>query len=396
MSKCKDYRVCHISTMRNFGGVECMLADLLIHAESSGVDHSIISISSDADVVATIRKAGVKYYEPHRLFRLDISIVFKMAVWLKKEKIDVVHVYNASASIWGGIAARLAGVAVLVCGEHGTIWNSKPPIFWLYRLIYKNSSAIIANSKACKKLIVHRMKVSEDKVTVVYNAIPEFEPAVSSRNPYKKNDVEVIVGSVGRLVPVKNFTTFIKAAAIIAEKNRNVRFVLIGGGEEESKLRELVRECDLDKVVYLSGWKKDAKLQIPYFDIFVSTSIREPFGNVLIEAALSKVPCIAPCVDGIPEAVVENDGGIIIDPTVTVSSRQAQRLPKKIVIRDRVCSPLQLDPNILADAVLRLVGDPEMRGKLAGVAYDRAKGSFTLKKYQRGLECIYRRCLFGS
>ena len=101
-----------------------------------------------------------------------------------------------------------------------------------------------------------------------------------------------VFGAVGRLVPVKNFDTLIRAMGLIVPKYPETKLVIIGDGRDKSKLELMVRELGLEKNTILAGWKEEAFLYVKAFDVFVIPSLSEGTPLVLLEAMSGKVPAI--------------------------------------------------------------------------------------------------------
>jgi glycosyltransferase involved in cell wall biosynthesis len=170
----------------------------------------------------------------------------------------------------------------------------------------------------------------------------------------------------------------------------------VGGGPQESRLKELIQELGIQDRFLMTGWRADAREIIQVFDIFVSTSIRESFGNGLIEAALAGKPVIAPRVDGIPEAVIDQATGLLLTPTGSFESRKddsSSPVPEKVLIDDKFEPPRSLNPHQLADRILYLLQKPVLRNELGRAARRRASIKFSMKRYITDLENIYMELL---
>ena len=147
----KPVRICHVSTMTQLGGVELILSDFLTHTEQAVHQHSLLTTSSNPDVMERIKEKGVLHFQPTRHFHYDFRSLFQMAGWLRQQNVQIVHGYNAVGNTWGYLAALLARTPVFVAGEHGTVWSVKNFYYWINRLVYKFSSLVITNSEASKK-----------------------------------------------------------------------------------------------------------------------------------------------------------------------------------------------------------------------------------------------------
>jgi glycosyltransferase involved in cell wall biosynthesis len=288
----------------------------------------------------------------------------------------------------------MAGNSILITGEHGTIWDAHPPMMWLDYWAHQRSKLVICNSHASAKMLTSKYNISPKKIKVVYNAIAKI-PKVHSKKiriQLGVSDDVFIIGSIGRLDTSKDYATYVDAAKIILKKRHDAVFVLIGGGPLEGELKDYISASGLNERFLMMGWREDARALLQGFDIFVSTSIRESFGNVLIEAALCQIPVIAPAVDGIPEAVLHEKTGILLPPTRTVRknlSPNAGGLPKYVVMDGQLQPPRSLNPELLANSILALLNNPDLRFQYGTQASERAKKLFSLNRYVSELESIY-------
>jgi glycosyltransferase involved in cell wall biosynthesis len=389
----KELRVCHVATMTNWGGVEKMLVDVLTHADQKRTRHFLLSTSSIPEVIAPIRQAGVPTFQPRRYFHYDPNAILQMARWMRSQGVHVVHSYNAFANSWANLTALLARVPVFISSERGTVWWIRPPMAWLDRWAHERADAVIANSRASATMLQLRYNVPTQKIHVVHNAVP----------PLPKADIEqiraglgigkkLVVGSVGRLDTPKDFATLIDAAALVLKDRQDVCFILVGGGPLESELRERILESGIRDGFILTDWRVDARTLIQVFDIFVSTSVRETFGNALVEAALAGKPVIAPRVDGIPEVVHDKVTGILLTPTESMKPRRsasATPAASEVLIDGKLSSPKSLNPRRLAEAILHLLHQPDLRVKYGMAGKKRAESMFSLEKYVQQIENIY-------
>jgi len=383
--------------MTRWGGVERMLVDLLLNVEQKQVQHHLLATSSIPEIMKTVQQAGIQTFQPKRRFHYDPGAILQMVQWLRANDIDVVHTYNIFANCWGGVAAMLAQVPVLICGEHGTVWNSKPPMRWIEKWIYQQATKIVANSQASVCMLELRQGIKrDDRLHVVHNAVMPL-PEVNLYDIRSELNVgvgDIVIGSVGRLDTPKNFFVLIDAARLIVNEHPDIKFVIIGGGPLEQVLRQYVSSLEMENNFFFTGWRADARRLLQIFDLFVCTSVRETFGNVLVEAALAGIPAIAPRIDGIPEAVVDQKTGILLTPTEVVDRSRfkgSAPLPKYVLIDEQLQPPRSLNPRRLAKAILDLLARPDLCSKYGEMARERAVQEFSIKRYCQELELIYLR-----
>jgi glycosyltransferase involved in cell wall biosynthesis len=305
-----------------------------------------------------------------------------------------VHSYNAFANARALLAVIRARIPHYLTYEHGTVWKVSFPMTWFERWAHRRAQLVIANSQASARLLHIRYGVPVDKIRVVYNAIATM-PQVDVQLVRAQLGVgpdTLVVGSVGRLDTPKDYATLIDAAARIVRARSDVLFVIVGGGAHEDELRARVTELDIQRHFIITGWREDARRLLQAFDLFVSTSIRESFGNVLIEAALSEKAVIAPRIDGVPEAVIDAHTGVLLSPTEPVRqyfSPRAAPQPRRVLIDGYLSPPRALDPELLADKIIELLDNPELRLQYGQQAKVRAERLFSIDRYRNELEKIY-------
>lgn len=114
-----------------------------------------------------------------------------------------------------------------------------------------------------------------------------------------------VFGAVGRLTPMKGYLDLLEAFAAAAPHCPGARLVLVGEGRGEAALRRLARDLGMAERVIFAGWREEAALLMPAFDVFVQPSLHEGFGLALAEAMAARVPVIASRTGGIPEVTGE-------------------------------------------------------------------------------------------
>lgn len=393
----KRVKVCHVTTLTRRGGVETMLLDLLGAEHSPDVEHMAMVTSSSAELFAELKQTGVAVFQPGKKMRYDPRAIYRMAEWLQQNKVDIVHSYNFPVNCWAGMAIALSRTPMHITGEHGTIWNTRPPMLWLEKWFSRRADLIIANSRASKLMLNIRHGLSFQKIRVVENGIPAPPLSPSSEIIHLRQELNIpandlVVGTVSRLTGLKDPWTFLRAAAIVLSTMENVTFLVVGGGPLEREIRRLAVELKISPKVVFTGWRRDVPQLMKLMDIFVLTSIREPFGNVFIEAAYAGIPAIGPDVDGVSEAIVDGKTGVLIKPILPLSQHPEilnWDLPKMCLYQGKLSPPLSIDPKMLAAAISDLLKSPTTRKNMGIYAAERANRSFKIERYVQALEDIY-------
>lgn len=289
--------------------------------------------SSEGDMKSFAMEKGVKPIVIPELQR-EINIVKdSVALWklyrlMRREKPDIVHTHTAKAGMLGRTAAWLAGVPVILHTFHGHIFKgyfgrTKTWIFLqIEKVMAKLSTKIITISESLKKELVELGVAPEDKIDVIpigldltqfvnHDYSGEFKRSLG----LSKNCL--IVGTVGRLVPIKGQKYFLEAANKIcgdSNGNRDVKFVIVGDGELRGELVGHAKELGLEDKVYFTGFRSDLPDIYADFDIMVLPSLNEGTPVALIEAMSSGKPVVATTVGGVVDLVEDGVTGLLVEP----------------------------------------------------------------------------------
>jgi len=123
----------------------------------------------------------------------------------------------------------------------------------------------------------------------------------------------IVVGTAGRLTPIKGHKYLLEAAAVISRQKSDVFFTFLGDGELAIELSQMASSLGIKNVMFL-GWRQDVPEVMSVFDIFVLPSLNEGMGKVLVEAMALGIPIVASDVGGIPDLVTHNYNGLLVPP----------------------------------------------------------------------------------
>ena len=313
---------------------------------------------------------------------------FLNRLWLIHKFISkdyIVHYYNNLGS--KGLNKILTKFPSnhIILHEHGTVWNANDSEKKIYQENIFSSSIVLANSNATKIMIHKKFDIPLKKIKVLYNGIPIVDIKKKERSDKTK-----IIGYIGRLDSHKGVHTLIESAKKI--KDKNIIFKIAGSGNVEKYLKELANECNSIEFI---GRVKNPYEFISSLDILVVPSIREPLGNVVLEAGLCRIPVIASGVDGIPEIIEHNVDGILLEPKNKISldlDNNSLKTFPKVVVDPKINSlvtPREISSDELADSILELLKDEQKSNFLSNNLYKKVVENFSIDRFVKNLEEIY-------
>jgi len=260
------------------------------------------------------------------LFR-DLAAFFEILRILKRERPDIVHTHTAKAGALGRLAAVVSGVPVRIHTFHGHIFENyfgklQAGIFlFIERTLALFSTYIIVVSRAQKEDISKVYKIAPERKIMVVPLGLELDRLASINSHAGKfrgelgvNEECVLIGIIGRLVPVKNHRMFLDVCKRLSDSTSgtDIRYVIIGGGDQRNFLETRAQELGIDKKVIFCGWKEEVADVYADLDIVVLTSLNEGTPVALIEALAAGKPVVSTDVGGVKDVVEEGINGYLV------------------------------------------------------------------------------------
>lgn len=257
---------------------------------------------------------------------------------IEKFRPDVVHTHAAKSGVIGRLAAEAAGVPVIVHTFHGHVFHSyfnkfKTNTFvQIERYLAKRSTGIIAISDSQKHELADVYKICQkDKIQIIplgldldKFAANQDEKRLSFRSQYGIQPDEIAIGVIGRIVPVKNHSLFVTAAAeLLRQTGKKVRFVIIGDGDMRPQMEEEFKAAGVDYAYYpqdqrsatafCTSWQTAMDRVLAGLDIVALTSHNEGTPVSLIEAQAAGRPVVSTDVGGVKDVVAQGVSGFITE-----------------------------------------------------------------------------------
>lgn len=355
------------------GGVGRCVAFIVDALPEQGVDSALFLLRSrnrEYPVANPKVTRALPVIESPTKLRLMLPVAFfRLLAQIRREKPAIVCSHGLLCNMLVVVARKLLG------GNFKTVAfeHSSPAIHygasrmrrlkcWLVSQTYRRHDAVVGVSRGVKEDLVSMFPPLRGKVQTIYNGVPlDKVRRQGAQRPNGDGNAPYQVVAVGRLEAVKDYATLIDAAAILDDPG--IAFTILGEGSEHDALQKRIDERPSRTPVTLAGHIDNPFPVIAGAGAFALTSVRESFGNVLVEALCLGVPVISTdCPHGPAEILDAGRYGLLV--------------------------PVG-DPQALAAAVRRLAYDGEMREQLAAQGPERAD-AFSLERHCRNVIALFQ------
>ena len=339
------------------GGTERLVIEICRHLIGT-VESVVCCLDKPGEWADELGKLNIPVVSLSRKPGFHPSLASRLARVISQHKIDVVHCHHYSPYVYGVLAAALRPGVKLVFTEHGRLSNAAPS--FKRRMVNPFLSLwpgrICAVSNDLKQFMVAE-GFPERKVEVVYNGIdpgerPRPGQCGAAREALGIPGDAFVVGTVGRLDPVKNLHSLLRAHAVVNAHHPHAHVVVVGDGPERASLEREAQRLGIAGTVTFAGHRSDVRFLMAAFDIYVNCSNYEGVSLTILEAMAATLPVVASRVGGNPEVVIDHETGLLVDS----------------------------HPRALADAVLALASDARGRHTMGEAGRWRVKRHFSLDR----------------
>ncbi|RJS94723.1 glycosyltransferase [Salinisphaera sp. Q1T1-3] len=363
-------RIVHVIDRLALGGMESV-ALTLIERTAEVYDHHIVCLRDAGPQAERAEAAGVSVTALDKQPGKDPRAYLRLRSMLRSLAPAVVHTYNIGTldvAIW----ARSAGVRRIVHAEHGR--DAADPdgrnrkYRWLRRLMAPFISAFVPVSGDLAQWMRADLGLPADKIHLIRNGIDTTRfkagPALRESGSFAPWPAEArVIGTIGRLDPVKGFDTLISAfAQLHARSAVPLRLVIIGDGPERDALAAQVRSLGLEEAVWLAGARDDTPTLLNGMAVYVCASIAEGIALTMLEAMACERPIVATRVGGNPELVDDGTHGLLVPSGA---------------------------PAAMAEAIETLLAEPDRAAALGAAARTRIVADFSVAAMVAGYRRLY-------
>ena len=334
----------------------------------------------DIPFSAAFRNLGIPYFvvAMQRTINLrhDCGAFIKIYRALRQNRFDIVHAHSSKAGVLARIAARMAGVPVVIYSPHAFSFDG--PGHWVRKLTYSVfekiatwfCDAVITDSPSEKALAMRKRVAQDGKIAVVPPGIElrDYNPKMQEGERRACLDKvglpggQKVVTMIGRLAPQKDPVTFIRSCEAIHRERPQVSYLLVGDGPLMDQCLQLIKSLGLNEKIAVLGWRRDYQMLLKLSDVLVLTSLWEGLPFVLLEAMALSKPVVGTRTTGTVDVIKNGQNGFLVTPQ---------------------------SPDLLAGKVMWILDNPEAASEMGQAARRTVEEQFTLVKTIPSIEEIY-------
>ncbi len=296
----------------------------------------------------------------------DVRQILGLIRLIQEERIQLIQTTLFYADILGTLAGILTGIRNVNSWEVYTEQYSFKQKC-AYRLASKWLSAIVAVSDATRKKMIQQYHLPEAKVRTIHYGI-DVKKFLGKNPRYIREELgipknTIVFGTIARFTEQKGHRYLIQAIPKLIQHFPHVLFLWVGDGPLRPSLIQLAQDHNILSYIQILGFRKDVDALLHAMDIFVLPSLYEGFPNAVLEAMVCGKPVVATRVDGIPEAVVHGETGVLVPPK---------------------------DPEALAEALIQMGQNSTLRKRMGENGKRRIHEYFLLEHQINAFDQLYK------
>jgi glycosyltransferase involved in cell wall biosynthesis len=311
--------ILHVVDSLELGGLERVVTDLAITQAAAGDQVKVFSISNTAGHRLALEAAGIEVVQGGKRRTADPAVLRALWNTVRGHGTEVVHAHNFVPNYYAAAALlpmREPPALVATCHDMGfRLADRKLSV--LFRLSLARTSRVAMVSRQVYGQFVASGMVKESIASVIMNGVAVERIGAgaaarqSARRALQLPEDAPVIGSVGRMVPLKNHRALIEAMPALLVACPDVRLVLAGDGPLGVALQEQAAALGVAQAVQFLGLRTDVSSILPAFDIFALPSMTEGLSIALMEACAAGLAIVASDVGGNPEIVQDGVRGVL-------------------------------------------------------------------------------------
>lgn len=359
--------ICHLLHSLRVGGAEVLAARLA--RRLAGSYRFVFACLEEVGTLGReLQAEGFPVEVLGRRPGIDWRCMLRLRRLLRRERADLVHAHQYTPFFYSAMARSPGRRPPILFTEHGRPYpdRPRPKRIAANRILLGRRDRVVAVGQAVRQALIENEGIAGPRIEVIHNGIDLAAFSAGGGRPALRSELglgteDLVLLQVARLDPYKDHATALRMIETVARSRPDARLVLVGEGPEEASVRAMVQRRGLEPNVRLLGLRTDIARLLPVADLFLLTSVTEGIPVTLIEAMAASLPIVGTRVGGMAEVVEEGTTGLL-SPSGDASS--------------------------LAESVLRLASDADLRLRMGRLGSERAHRLFSEPQMHAG----YQRC----
>jgi glycosyltransferase involved in cell wall biosynthesis len=383
----RKYRVLHLTNFLDLSGQQEDTLNTVYNLDQERFQVSLAAklaggyqgldnvLTREARRVPHLSLHDIPYIKRMPLPWLDVLALMALYRLMKAERYDIVHTHATKAGFLGRIAARLAGVPIILHSVHGWAFNypAVPKYLTQAFILIERFAARFTDKivTLTHTLMDDALKVGvgrPDQYAVIFSGI-DVDQFRNVQVDVQKKRAELglplqgpIVGTVTIMNNHKAVDDIVRAAPKVLEAMPDAHFLLVGDGELLPTVRALVQQLNLEDKVTLPGLRRDVPELLAIMDVFAHMAWYEILPRAILQSLATGTPVVVAQTGSLEEIIKDGENGILVPPH---------------------------DPDALAEALIKLLRQPELLQRMGRVARESVAAHFTLEAMVRSTEVLY-------
>jgi|KBSSwiStaDraftv2_1062776.scaffolds.fasta_scaffold00456_29 glycosyltransferase involved in cell wall biosynthesis len=306
-------RIVEIVDTLEFGGTERLVVDLARSLQALGHRLQVVCLRRTGPLARHLDEGDIPVVALDKPPGPNVRALKDLVTFLRSNRIEVVHTHNPLVHHYGLASGRLAGVPVVVNTIHGirNLSNKIGAKEILYSLACRFSDRIVAVCPMAHRAFAEGRVIPSSKLITINNGI-RLEPFLQV-TPRRVRD-DFVFGIVGRLEPVKDHRSLLRAFGIVLQQHECCRLEILGDGPERANLEQLARDSGIAPRVLFRGFSNNVAQFLQGIDAAVLCSTSEALPLGVLEAMGAARPVIGTAVGGVPDLIGNGACGWLCPP----------------------------------------------------------------------------------
>lgn len=360
----------------NFGGVERYILTLAKSLDRERYHPIVAVIANRGELSRQAQLAGIQTEFIPMKNRLDgIEAARTLTRIARDRQCHLIHTFGIRSNTLAAMMRLVHSIPWVIRLPNVNRYDYANPLVgslshWFNnQLIYKADALQVISPQL--EAYVQSWEIKPKQIFTIFNGVDVsvFQPRNVTANLREQLGIDwntFVIGTTGRLDPIKGYDVLIKAFYQLIQKNPNLVLLILGDGPQKQELLELIDRLGVSKRVMLTGYIESIVPYLQLFDLFVCSSRSEGVPMSVLEAMAMRLPIICTRVGGIESVLGHQREGILIEPD---------------------------NESAIVNAVCQLVDDHSLRESLASNAYRKALNEFTNEQMAKQVEAMYDRLI---